>query len=202
MLDNTKILESIESLIILCEVPRDPIVLSEVVNFEVTRKKILQDNILKGREDFNLGEWKSSPLATATVSHHPVGLNTIGMLIDRLSILVIKKTIQNNKTDLGVRLQIEEMLLAIQYCQRGKSSSFNKITTIQAANVSNHSVDIILNLAFVNLLLWLAQDVLYLRGAGALPDEELRDYINYFAKKNVLRNQLISDLALFWRYSN
>jgi hypothetical protein len=135
-------------------------------------------------------------------SDYPVGLNTIGMLVDRLSILMIKKIIQKNLADQKIDLQIDEMLLAIHYCQKGESSSFNKITTIQSGNTLNHSVDIVLNLAFVNLLLWLAQDVLYLRGAGALPDEELRDYINYFAKKNVLRNQLIADLSLFWRYSN
>ena len=59
--------------------------------------------------------------------------------------------------------------------------------------------DAVMRLAATNLLLWLAQDVLYLRGPESLPDTELRKYIIYFADKNIERNKMIAlSNKLFW----
>jgi hypothetical protein len=189
----------IDLLISSCDPPTKPLSISEVKAFEISKTEILNKIILIARDDFSRNNWnhKSAPKININ-TENPVGLNTIGMLVDRLSILLIKKTVKNAGVDSELRSQIDEMTLAIENCQKGFSSTFNKITIMQEKNSLNHIVDITMHLAFVNLLLWLAQDVLYLRGAGSLPNKELRAYIDYFANKNILRNQLISKLVIYW----
>lgn len=202
MKKNTKILECINQLMLACNIPREPMSISQVIDFEITRQGVLAELTLLAREDYDRERWESAPHSLGSGHLGPIGLNTIGMLVDRLSILTIKGVIQKRGADDQLREQIEEMLVAIQFCQNGKSSSFNKITNIQSSNSASHPVEIVLQLAYTNLMLWLAQDVLYLRGAGALPDQELRAYIGFFAEKNVLRNELIARLALTWYFSN
>jgi len=202
MKKNTRILECINQLMFACRIPSEPMSISQVVDFEISRRGVLAELILDAREDFDREKWESMPLSSRTTYLEPIGLNTIGMLVDRLSILVIKSVIQKKVADVQLQEQIDEMLVAIQFCRDGKSSSFNKVTNIESSNSASHPVEIVLQLAYINLLLWLAQDVLYLRGAGALPDEELRAYIGFFAEKNVLRNELISRLATTWHFPN
>ncbi len=189
----------IDLLITSCDPPKEPLTIFEVIDFEISRSNILNKTILTARDDFSKKKWnyKAGPKKIIN-PENPVGLNTIGMLIDRLSILLIKKTVKNAGVDFEIRSQIDEMVVAINNCQNGFSSTFNKITTMQEKSSLDHVVDITMHLAFVNLLLWLAQDVLYLRGAGSLPNEELRAYIDYFANKNILRNQLIAKLGSHW----
>ncbi|MBU3621839.1 hypothetical protein [Polynucleobacter sp. CS-Odin-A6] len=197
-MDN-KIYDYIQRLLISLDIPYEPMTISQVFDFERSREDILQHVILSGKEDFNSHNWNHlKESISKECLQIPVGLNTIGMLVDRLSILAIKKV--KNKASINKELnqQIVEMIESINFCQSGKSSMFNKVTTIEVKSALDHPVDIILHLTFVNLLIWLAQDVLYLRGAGALPKDELRDYINYFSEKNVLRNHLISLLASHW----
>ena len=125
----------------------------------------------------------------------PTGLNTYGMLIDRLTILFIRSTI----TRCADHIQINDMLSAIDDCKPGSSSTFNKITTIVERSGEIDAFHSLVDLLTTNLLLWLAQDVLYLRGPESLPDQELRAYIVFFAEQNVYRNHLISSSErLFW----
>lgn len=129
-----------------------------------------------------------------------IGLNTVGMLTDRLSILVIKSYFEKS-LDLieTTKLQIQDIETAIAASCPGTSSAFNKITTISASDLPVDFTEAAMSLAGTNLLLWMAQDVLYLRGPSALPDQELRKYITFFAEKNVIRNHLISlTNSLFW----
>ena len=189
----------VDILVESCDPPRKSLSMDEVLSFEISRRDILDRVISVGRRDFGICNWNRNLgfVAVADASR-PVGLNTIGMLVDRLSILVIKKKIIGPGSGAELDLQIDEMVCAVDCCQKGFSSAFNKVTSFQQDDSPCHVVDIVLHLAFVNLLLWLSQDVLYLRGAGSLPNEELRAYIDYFSKKNILRNQLISSLAFYW----
>ena len=131
-----------------------------------------------------------------------IGLNTIGMLIDRLSILCIRSYIngssifKENSDDIN---QIRDIEKALSCAQKGTSSSFNKVTTIEDLYLPQDFDEASMMLGATNLLLWLAQDVLYLRGPEYLANEELRKYIMYFAEKNISRNRLIffSD-RFFW----
>ena len=138
--------------------------------------------------------------STQEVDH--IGLNTIGMLADRLSILCIKLYMnsENILTAEGLNdNQIIDIERALTVAKAGTSSSFNKMTIIQDAYMPRSFSEAVMRLAATNLLLWLAQDVLYLRGPESLPDEELRKYIVYFAEKNIARNKMIAlSNNLFW----
>ena len=73
------------------------------------------------------------------------------------------------------------------------------MTIMQDTYMPRSFSEAVMRLAATNLLLWLAQDVLYLRGPESLPDEELRKYIIYFAEKNIARNKMIAlSNNLFW----
>jgi hypothetical protein len=125
----------------------------------------------------------------------PIGLNTVGMLVDRLAILSIKSYFERKKNPNNdqsrIISQAKDIEACISHCRPGFSSDFSKITSIKPTereggfNLCSHK------LAAVNTCLWLAQDVLYLRGPDSLPYEELRSYIAYFAEQNINRNWLI-----------
>jgi hypothetical protein len=127
-----------------------------------------------------------------------VGLNTIGMLADRLSILCIKKYLylRQDRQVGGIDSQISELNHAISNVCPGHSSEFNKVTTLECDIHSGNFAIVLGDLCASNLLLWLAQDVLYLRGPEALPDFELREYIVLFSRLNVRRNRAISILEI------
>ena len=131
-----------------------------------------------------------------------IGLNTIGMLADRLSILCIKLYMNSENILTAERLsdnQIIDIERALTVAKAGTSSTFNKMTIMQDTYMPRSFSEAVMRLAATNLLLWLAQDVLYLRGPESLPDEELRKYIIYFAEKNIARNKMIAlSNNLFW----
>ena len=132
-------------------------------------------------------------LGIPKTSANHIGLNTIGMLGDRLSILVVKqyfaKTTEQKES---TGMQISDIESAIAASCPGSSSAFNKITTIHTNNLPDNFTGSVMKLGATNLLLWMAQDVLYLRGPDALPEQELREYITFFAEQNVIRNRLIA----------
>lgn len=131
-----------------------------------------------------------------------IGLNTIGMLADRLSILCIKLYMNSENILTAEGLsdnQIIDIERALTVAKAGTSSTFNKMTIMQDTYMPRSFSEAVMRLAATNLLLWLAQDVLYLRGPESLPDEELRKYIIYFAEKNIARNKMIAlSNNLFW----
>jgi len=127
----------------------------------------------------------------------PAGLNTIGMLLDRLSILTMKhwnlihrSGSEDRARDL-VDGQIEELIQALADAQRGQSSVNNKITTRKVDAVINDFGDAYYGLLTTNMLLWESQEILYNHDISTLPCEELRAYIDFFSRGNILRNVYI-----------
>jgi len=181
-------------------IPTEPIAIASVELLESSfTQKALDYSLQKYAEVLNL--WVEKHHKSPPVLTHIIGLNTIGMLADRLSILCIKKAVQSNSKPIDQNLdcQIREIDTAIQSVSPGHSSSFNKVTTSSLEYSSTAFDEVLLDLCIANLLLWLAQDVLYLRGPATLPSSELRDYILLFSRLNIRRNLSISRLeALLW----
>lgn len=147
---------------------------------------------------------KSKSLSKKPLDLNHIGLNTVGMLIDRLSILSIKSYMQKEEiidmNNLEDEEQIKDIEDALAYVKEGTSSSYNKISNLKES-ISADTFDLaVMRLGAVNLVLWLSQDVLYLRGPNELQESELRKYITYFAEKNITRNKLIS-LANFYYWN-
>ena len=143
--------------------------------------------------------------AAAGDAGHAVGLNTVGMLLDRLSILAIKtwNLEQRAKTPAKAhelrQTQIAELIEALAGSRPGHSSINNKLTSHRTDVAAADFAEACYNLVTTNLLLWEAQEILYNHNISALPDDELRKYIQFFSRHNLKRNVSIeaSD-RLYW----
>jgi hypothetical protein len=134
-----------------------------------------------------------------------VGLNTVGMLLDRLSILAIKSWNLEQRAKAPEkayelrRTQVAELVEALATSRPGHSSINNKLTSHRTDVEARDFAEACTNLVITNLLLWEAQEILYNHDMSALPDEELRKYIQFFSRHNLKRNVSIeaSD-RLYW----
>lgn len=126
-----------------------------------------------------------------------VGMNTTGMLLDRLSILAVKhwnlehRAGAPDKARVLVDTQVAELIEALAAAQPGQSSINNKMTNRTVDAAAHHFADAYYGLASTNLLLWEAQEILYNHDILALPAEELRAYIDFFSRGNIARNVYI-----------
>jgi hypothetical protein len=127
------------------------------------------------------------------------------MLLDRLSILAIKtwNLEQRAKAPEKARAlretQIAELVEALAGSRPGHSSINNKLTSHRTDVDAADFAEACTNLVTTNLLLWEAQEILYNHDMSALPDDELRKYIQFFSRHNLKRNVSIeaSD-RLYW----
>ncbi len=134
-----------------------------------------------------------------------VGLNTVGMLLDRLSILAIKTWNLEKRAKAPEKAQelratqIAELVEALAGSRPGHSSINNKLTSHRTNVAAADFAEACYNLVTTNLLLWEAQEILYNHDIAVLPDDELRKYIQFFSRHNLKRNVSIeaSD-RLYW----
>ena len=133
-------------------------------------------------------------------SAHSVGLNSVGLLLDRLTILCIRFVKHSDLLDPIEDQKIVEILHALNVSSPGLSSVNTKVTIHESRVSPNSFSDAALGLLLTNTLLWEAQEVLYMRGADSLPESELRAYITFFAAENINRNQYIQFTEmLYWK---
>ncbi|MFB2983279.1 hypothetical protein [Microseira sp. BLCC-F43] len=136
-----------------------------------------------------------------------VGLNSIGMLSDRLSILIIKEWCLRNKTNPNLvkaddlyRTHTMDIIHAMASASPGSSSMNTKITHHQSDVTANSWEEAFYGLLSTNILNWESQEVLYIKDITSLPCEELRSYIAYFSFGNIQRNEYIQYCEeLYWR---
>lgn len=134
------------------------------------------------------------------------GLNTIGMLMDRFTILLIKEWCLKNKSNNFKKAeeifstQTLDIIDAMVACKPGSSSMNTKITNIKTNTSANSWEDAFYGLLTINLILWESQEVLYIKDISVLPCEELRDYLKWFSWGNMIRNELIQLCEeYFWK---
>jgi hypothetical protein len=134
-----------------------------------------------------------------------VGLNSIGMLSDRLSILIIKEWCLRNKTTSNAKAndlyqtQTMDIIYALASAKPGSSSMNTKITD-RKSNVIAHSwEEAFYGLFSTNIVNWESQEILYIKDIKSLPCEELRNYIDWFSFGNIQRNEYIQYCEeLYW----
>lgn len=138
------------------------------------------------------------PAPAPDASGRVAGLNTVGMLADRLTILIVKEwslrhkgTPNPDKADDLLRTQTAEIVRALAEAVPGHSSVNSKITRLSAEAEAPTWAAAFYGLLSTNLLLWESQEVLYVKDISVLPAEELRGYITWFAWGNILRNEYI-----------
>jgi len=135
-----------------------------------------------------------------------VGLNTVGLLCDRLSILTIKYWKLKHHygkpeaADELATTQVREMIAALALARRGFSSINNKVTNRDVSAKATSFAEAFYGLQTVNLLIWESQEVLYTRDISVVSAEELRAYVAYFSLQNLTRNVFIDRAdTLFWQ---
>ena len=126
-----------------------------------------------------------------------VGMNTTGMLLDRLSILAMKhwnlehRARSPDKAHALAATQVAELIEALAQARPGQSSINNKMTVRTVDAHAERFADAYYGLVSTNMLLWEAQEILYNHDILALPAEELRAYIEFFSRGNIERNVYI-----------
>lgn len=149
---------------------------------------------------------RPSPILPEDAATRSAGLNTVGLLLDRLTINVVKEWSLRHKAvpkpdaaDAFARTQTREIVVALSQAVPGNSSVNTKITRLSARADASTWEAAFYGLLTTNLLLWESQEVLYIRDIAELPPEELRDYIKWFAWGNILRNEYIQACdVLYW----
>lgn len=134
------------------------------------------------------------------------GLNTIGMLMDRFTILLIKEWCLRNKTSNAAKAeeihstQTLDIIEALAECKPGSSSMNTKITNIKTNASATSWEEAFYGLLTINLILWESQEVLYIKDISILPCDELRDYLKWFSWGNMIRNEFIQLCEeYFWK---
>ena len=128
----------------------------------------------------------------------PVGMNTIGILADRLTILCVKAwNIEHKQGDAAGaealrRTHLKQVVDCMASCGPGEADLLKKVTGLTSDVDVSSWEQAYYGLLASNVLLWEAQEVLYLKDINTAPCEELRDYIRWFSYGNIDRNKCIS----------
>lgn len=137
-------------------------------------------------------------LPITEVREEGVGLNTVGMLTDRFTILLIKEWSLRHKAnaspakaDALFLLQTRDIIAALAAARPGSSSLNSKITSLRSAAQADDWAEAYWGLLTTNLLMWESQEMLYIRDISAAPYDELRAYISWFSRSNIQRNAYI-----------
>lgn len=134
-----------------------------------------------------------------------VGLNSIGMLADRFTILIIREWCLRNKgardiakADALFQEQSMDIIAAMAQARPGSSSMNSKITNIKGDAMATSWSAAFYGLLATNLILWESQEILYIQDIQKLPAEELRSYIKWFSYGNIRRNEYIQLCESFY----
>ena len=138
-----------------------------------------------------------------------IGLNTIGSLTDRFTILLVKEWCLRNKSNSVQKAndlfenQTKDIIRCLAVSVPGNSAINSKITNIKTDVIAQDWEEAFFGLLAVNLVLWESQEVLYIKDISLLPAEELRAYIHWFAHGNMERNVLMELCEIrYWEKIN
>jgi hypothetical protein len=135
----------------------------------------------------------------------PVGMNSVGILADRLTILTCKSWYLRHRqrapaeAELLVGQQIADVVWCLALVRPGPPGLLAKLGSPAVETRTESFVAAYFDLLAANLLMWETQELLYTRDMEAVPAEELRDYIRFFSQANLRRNKHIVDIErLYW----
>ncbi|MEQ8542292.1 MAG: hypothetical protein RIB93_33165 [Coleofasciculus sp. D1-CHI-01] len=161
-----------------------------------------------------LDDYREEAIATLQSLHRPdpppqtppefVGLNTVGLLSDRLSILTIKEWClrnQNQDEEKAQRLyktQTLDIIATLAQAPRAKSALNSKLTRHQADIHVPTWEAAIYELLAANITIWKAQEALYCHDLESRGDR-FKHYVRWFPQVNVRRDALIQACeTLYW----
>lgn len=134
----------------------------------------------------------------------PAGMNTVGLLADRLTILCIKAwNVKNKQNDDKAaeylqHFHIRQIVDCLAVCVPGEKDLLRKVSTLKSGLKLTSWEDSYYGLLAANIIMWEAQEILYMRDLEAAEGEELREYIQWFSRSNIERNECISACEVFY----
>jgi hypothetical protein len=182
------------------QLPRDPTPLDSLL-------KVWRPMIEAQRTAFVAQLSRSRPQlhGRAAPTAGPAGMNTVGMLCDRLTVVAMKEWVLRSRlgkpadADRLRDSQIRELIDTLGEIRPGHSSFTQKVTALKFQAEASSWEDAYFGLLATNVLLWEAQEVLYAGKVQDLPSEEIRRYIAWFSEGNILRNEYISCCeTMYW----
>jgi len=133
-----------------------------------------------------------------------VGLNSVGLLIDRLSILSIKawclRHLDNHCLDATqlCKDQILDVTGALSEAVPAKNSLNSKLTIYQTSVEADQWESAIYDLMITNLLIWKAQEALYCKSSVEAA-QQFQTYMSLFPEINLRRDAFICRCErLYW----
>jgi hypothetical protein len=165
-------------------------------------KKILLKRILIKKDKFiNFFPKKNFKIISET---SVVGMNTVGLLLDRLTILSLKINLLNKKKNFKttdkVKIEIRNIILALASAGSIKNLDYQKITKHKFKSNSKNFRECFFELLYTNLLLWESQETLYNKNILKIKTQEIKDYIKFFSELNIKRNILITKIEnYYWK---
>jgi hypothetical protein len=124
-----------------------------------------------------------------------MGMNTFGILSDRVTILSCKArlSIDPDARD-AAKKQVRDVINALQECGVGDPNLLSKEQVISTGSGFFSAGDAFHHLLRSNIGMWINQDLLYTKSVDDVSDSRLRSYIKFFSKENTVRNRAISFL--------
>lgn len=162
---------------------------------------------MRGQEIAAVAKFAKPAVDRDQTSQAGVGLNSIGMLADRFTILTIKEWCLRNKgtrDEAKAKALFEQQTLdiveAMSLARPGNSAMNSKITAIKGDAVATNWEEAFYGLLATNILMWESQEMLYIKDISNEPIDELRSYIKWFSYSNIRRNEYIAHCEYFyWR---
>ena len=174
-------------------IEKTPQPLDYAVSMLYDEVKKIKDNEVKTLISF----WSENRILNKKKNNSSIGLNTIGMLTDRFTILLIKEWCLRNKSNNPQKAnelfesQTKDIIACLANSVPGNSAINSKITNIKTDTKASSWEEAFYGMLTINLVLWESQEVLYIKDISLLPAEELRGYIHWFAHGNMERNVLM-----------
>ncbi|MEL6438057.1 MAG: hypothetical protein AAFQ80_02205 [Cyanobacteria bacterium J06621_8] len=143
------------------------------------------------------------PTHFVDITDRSVGLNSVGLLLDRLSILSIKvwclQYLENSPLD-AIQLcnqQILDIAGALSEALPAKNSLNSKLTIYQTSIEADEWESAVYDLMITNLLIWKAQEPLYC-GSSIEATQQFPTYLSLFPEINLKRDSLICRCELLY----
>lgn len=159
---------------------------SKKTKYNFDMKSELQENIKKNKVE----------------KDYELGLNTFGILLDRLTILNAKLFFLDGKSVLiETKKQISGILTCIQKCKPAKTVILAKEIGERLHKIDEEPFQVLLRLQKSNIAQWVNQDLLYTADPNLASYQRLKTYVVETRYDNTIRNKAIEKLDL-WFGSN
>jgi hypothetical protein len=133
---------------------------------------------------------------------YELGLNTFGILLDRLTILNAKFFFLDDQAiHVETKKQINGILFCLRKCKPAKTVILAKETGERLCEIDEKPFQVLLRLQKSNLAQWVNQDLLYTADPSLASYQRLKSYVVETRYDNTIRNRAIEKLD-FWFCSN